>query len=250
MLCKVCNTRSNASGSNCPNCGSHSVTKTRGEKPALTTTLPQLEIDDDTLHEPMDAAVGAEPNAPDELDVTLDDVQEVELNEPSEVGSAAAAGEPVDLEEKDDPPGATAARPPQRFGPFGPPDPVGLRVMLAEDPEILEPGLAVFASEKGTLLGAGYTSAVGEIDLLARDADGGLVVVMVAESHEGPELIGGVLQRIGWVRKHLAGRGQDVRGIVLMERAPESIVYAAAAVADTVAFKTYQVALTFADFPV
>ena len=156
----------------------------------------------------------------------------------------------MDAEEKEDPPEVAEAMPGRRVGPFGSPDPVGLRALLADQPELLEPGLAVYASEKGTPLGAGYTSAVGEIDLLGRGADGGLVVVMVAESHEGPELIGGVLQRIGWVRKHLAGKGQEVRGIVLMEQAPDSIVYAAAAVADTVVFKTYQVALTFSDFPV
>ena len=119
--------------------------------------------------------------------------------------------------------------------------------MLAGKPGMLEPGLEIYRNERGTPLGAGYTSAVGEIDLLARDADGGLVVVMVAEPHQGADLISSALERIGWVRKHLGGEGKRVRGIVLVERPKDDIAYAASAVADTVTFKVFQVALTFDD---
>ena len=63
-------------------------------------------------------------------------------------------------------------------------------------------------------------------------------------------IIAEVLRRIGWVRKHVGEAEQRVRGIVLCEGAPESLGYAAAAVADTICFKTYRVALTFEDLAI
>jgi len=232
MLCKVCSTRVSSGRSTCPNCGSHLISKTPGVESEFPAKLPHLELDDS-----LESAAGV--NRP----------EEVELHEPAEVGSDASAphGASATLEAKDDPPLAGPTDVVRPAGPLGTPDPAGLRAMMADQPELLEPGLSVYKSEKGTPLGARYTSAVGEIDLLATDVDGGLVVVMVAEPHAGPDLIAGVLQRIGWVRKHLSGPSQAVRGIVLMNRVSDSVGYAAAAVDGTVAFKTYQVTLTFDD---
>ena len=48
----------------------------------------------------------------------------------------------------------------------------------------------------------------------------------------------------------ISEKGEDeqrVRGIVLCETTPENLGYAASAVADTIRFKTYRVALTFED---
>jgi hypothetical protein len=247
MLCKVCNTRFSPGSSACPNCGSHSISAPLGSDVDSAAKLPLPGLKSDAESEGRDDGVAFEPGDPAELEVELDEPEEVELNEPAEVGTDAPvrrAGSPAP-EEKDDPPPATTASRVRRSAPLGVPDPMGLRAMLADQPELLEPGLSVYANEKGTPLGAGYTSAVGEIDLLARTPDGGFVVVVIAEPHEGEELIAGVLQRIGWVRKHLAGRDDPVRGIVLMDRARDDIAYAAAAVADTVKFKTYRVALRF-----
>jgi RecB family endonuclease NucS len=105
----------------------------------------------------------------------------------------------------------------------------------------------VFRNDQGEPVGADYSCGVGDIDLLATDARGGLVVVMVSERGQGEELVAEVLQRVGWVRKHLGEGRRKVRGIVLCEQPPESLSYAASAVADTVSFKTYRVALTFED---
>ncbi|MEE8242933.1 MAG: endonuclease NucS domain-containing protein, partial [candidate division NC10 bacterium] len=129
-------------------------------------------------------------------------------------------------------------------------DAAGLRKMLARQPELLEPGLNIVTDEKGRLVGSGYATDVGTIDLLARDAKGGLVVVTVAESGQGEEVVAEMLQRIGWVRKNLGKGKQKVRGIVVLEQVPKNLSYAAAAVADTIAFKTYWVALTFGDVEV
>jgi hypothetical protein len=94
----------------------------------------------------------------------------------------------------------------------------------------------------------GYATGVGAIDLLATDGRGNLVAVIVSEKGRGEEdLVAEVLQRIGWLRKHLCEARQQVRAIVLVEEPPASLPYAAAAVADTVSFKTFRVALVFED---
>ena len=122
--------------------------------------------------------------------------------------------------------------------------------MLAESPESLEPGLRTYRDDNGSQTGSGYSSGVGDIDLLALDEKGDLVVVLISEKGQGEELIGEVLQRVGWVRKHLGAGKKQVRGIVLCQEPPESLSYAAAAVADTIAFKTYRIALTFEDLDI
>jgi len=128
------------------------------------------------------------------------------------------------------------------------PDPDGLRALLAEQPQTLEAGLQVFCDEDGAAVGAGYTTPVGQIDLLGLDRHDHLVVVSVMDKREGDEIVAEVLKRLGWVRKHIAdAEGQRVRAIVLCDEMPESLGYTAAAVADTVCFKTYRMALTFDD---
>jgi hypothetical protein len=127
-------------------------------------------------------------------------------------------------------------------------DAAGLRGLLAEQPEVLEAGLAILRDDDGNSVGASYRTPVGEIDLLATDAEGDFVVITILDKDHGEELVAEVLKRLGWVRKHLGeGEGKKVRGIVLCDEPPESLSYTAAAVADTVAFKTYKVALSFED---
>jgi hypothetical protein len=126
-------------------------------------------------------------------------------------------------------------------------DAAGLRKLLARQPELLEPGLSVFTDERGMPVGAGYSTRVGDIDLLARDKSGAFVVVRVADREGGEELVAETLQRIGWVRKHLGKGKQKTRGIVLVEQAPENLSYTAAGVVGTITFKTYRIAVTFQD---
>lgn len=127
-------------------------------------------------------------------------------------------------------------------------DPPGLRRLLARQPDLLESGLRLVADKKGKPIGTGLSTAVGEIDLLARDESGSFVVVMVAaRGQQGEKLVAETLQRIGWVRKHLGKGKQRVRGIILVDQVPEDLGYAAAAVAETVAIKTYRVGLAIED---
>jgi RecB family endonuclease NucS len=124
-------------------------------------------------------------------------------------------------------------------------DGASLRSWIAGHPEHVEAGLTVWSDEKGTA-GVGYPSEVGEIDLLARDDRGELVVLMVAEG-AGGDPVSAVLERIGWVEKHLARRGERVRGIVVLGQTPRPLGYAARAVAGTVSFKTFRIAFQFDD---
>jgi hypothetical protein len=122
--------------------------------------------------------------------------------------------------------------------------PDGIRDLLIAHPELIEEGLRVHTDADGAAAGARFETSVGKIDLLARDAAAGWVVVLVAESGQGKELIGDLLQFVGWVRKHLSAEGQEIRAIVLVDSVPEDLGYAAAAVSDTVEFKLYRVGLT------
>jgi RecB family endonuclease NucS len=125
------------------------------------------------------------------------------------------------------------------------PDVASVREVLAGRPELLEPGLRVHSDAQGKPVGVDFSTEVGEIELLARDGAGSYVVVMVAAPGQGEDYIAELLERMGWVRKHLATGSEKVRGILLMDQPPESLSYAAAAVADTVTFKTYRMSLVF-----
>ncbi|MFT5442665.1 MAG: RecB family endonuclease NucS [Myxococcota bacterium] len=128
-----------------------------------------------------------------------------------------------------------------------------IRTMIQDRPDCLEDGLSIYTDSKAEPVGLDYRTDVGPIDLLARDDAGGLVVVMVApdskQSSEvhGKELVSEALERVGWVRKHVAEPKQEVRAIVLLEHIPDDISYTAAAVASTVAFKTYRLEINFSD---
>lgn len=221
MNCKLCATVLEEGALNCPNCG-HVVgakvgpEKGKAVKSTKAATPAPVGLDFDLEEEEV------EPDTEPEVNIELDLEEEVERVIEAPKHSVVST-------------------------PIFTLDAAGLRKMLARQPELLEPGLNIVTDEKGRLVGSGYATDVGTIDLLARDARGALVVVTVAESSRGEEVVAEMLQRIGWVRKNLGKGKQKVRGIVVMERVPKNLSYAAAAVADTIAFKTYWVALTFGD---
>jgi len=120
-----------------------------------------------------------------------------------------------------------------------------VRAMVAERPQLLENGLRIY-TEDGEPKGVGFGTPVGEIDLLARDSTGAWVVVLIPEQGREKELVGEVLELMGWVRKHLSEPGgEEVRAIALLDPGAADLGYAAAAVADTVEFKRYKLALSF-----
>lgn len=208
MQCKICNTRVAGEPSHCPNCGTSLGGRNRRSS-SETGQRPVIPF--------------AKPSEPEEIELASEDAIE-----PLEVSVK-------DLEE-------TKPDVPARAGEEGPES--DLRAILAAHPEALESGLTVHSDGARKQLGVGYRTEVGEIDLLARDGSGAYVVVMIATAKDGETTVREILQRIGWVRKNLA-KGDRVRGTVLLEQAPENLSYLAAAVADTVAFRTYRVSVVF-----
>jgi hypothetical protein len=213
MHCKLCNTRLGENVRFCPNCGNDAGSLSGREaarpKTGRMTRLP----------------VRGRKAAGD---------------------AALELAEPVDPGDSNDSSGPVRSLPRKAAGaaPLAP-EPAAVRELLATRPELLEPGLRVHADAQGKSVGVDFSTEVGEIDLLGRDAAGSYVVVMVAGQGQGEDYIGEVLERVGWVRKHLASGSEKVRGILLLDQPPESLSYAAAAVADTVAFKTYRMSLCF-----
>ena len=244
MNCKVCNTRIGPADKACPNCGSDAPSRAAYERSSDPGPLPSAELS--TARDEIDEDLGVE--------LELDDVTgEIEADKPAPVVRAPRPAKPAAALRRTPPAPAPAKATPREPAPAAPanpfvaPDARALRALLAEQPGMLEPGLRIYQGDDGKPLGVGYSSEVGDIDLLANDAAGDLVVVMISEAAQGETLVAEVLQRIGWVRKHVGEGKQRVRGIVLCQEAPAGLSYAAAAVADTVAFKTFRVALTFQD---
>lgn len=225
MNCKICNTRVPADERACPNCG----VETQPEKSYGSTGPTKLPAAD------LSTAKGTDDEDLVELNDLTDEIPEAGPRKESKPRTKPAASRKA------------AAAKPSSTKPLMASDAASLRRLLAEDPTVLEPDLEVYCDDEGTPLGASYASGVGEIDLLATNDAGDLVVVLISRDQEGEELVAEVLQRIGWVRKHVSRGKSRVRGIVLCEQAPESLSYTAAAVADTVQFKTYRVALCFED---
>jgi hypothetical protein len=131
-----------------------------------------------------------------------------------------------------------------------------IRRWIHDCPDRLEEGLSIYTDSSADPVGVDFSTDVGVVDLLARDDAGGLVLVLVpapasqGDVVEGKDLVAEALERVGWVRKHVAEPAQEVRAIVLLDQIPEDISYAAAAVASTLAFKTYRMEVSFSDVEV
>ena len=218
LMCKACNTRFAQGTLLCPSCGrrasEHSADA--GSSGSAATPLPPS------------------PSEPaDEIDLELDEDDVIQHTErrvevPRETRSTPMTRTParrqaasVDMDQ--------------------------VRSLLAEQPGLVEKGLGLHADDEGDPLGVDFPTPVGSIDLLGRDRKGGFVVVHVPAADEVADSVSGMLRRMGWVRKHLAGSGEEVRGIVVVDQLPEELAYAAAGVGGAIAFKSAQLTLSFHD---
>ncbi|MCP5040067.1 MAG: hypothetical protein GY944_03490 [bacterium] len=124
-----------------------------------------------------------------------------------------------------------------------------IRALVHGRPDCLEGGLSIYTDDNADPVGIDFETEVGHVDLLARDGAGGLVAVMLVDDRNisGKDLVSAALERVGWVRKHVAEPQQEVRAIVLLEHVPDDTSYTAAAVASTVAFKTWRLEISFND---
>jgi hypothetical protein len=228
LVCKACNTRFGKNMAACPNCGrraaEHAVEEgASGLSPSDSSPLP------------LTTPVAAKDDADAEVEL-----EEQAVVKPPKKSAKTAAKKAPALARVGREPGPTVFNL----------DPGQVRTLLGEQPGLLEKGLGIYADESGQPVGAKFPSPVGEIDVLARDPKGDFVVIMVPERDETVNVVGGILQRMGWVRKHVASEKKDVRGVVVLEQLPEEVAYAAAGTAWTVVFKAFRVALTFHDIDI
>jgi hypothetical protein len=256
--CKACNTRFPGSQRVCPNCG-----HADSEVPFIDTP--------EASDAPLESA-DVEPLSPSSLGSFAEGAEanpfaggEIEFEEEVEMAlREATANEKVRTGTRDNEkkskttrkkskaaetrPGAAGV---QRLGraPVSvviPVDPEQVRHLIVERPEVLEANLSLHVDEEGVEVGAGFETEVGEIDLLARSEDGDFVVAMVvASSSEQEAAVAGMIQRLGWVRKHLSDGEHVVRGVLLTGGVTEELGYAAEALKGSVSFLGWRLSLGF-----
>lgn len=264
LLCKACNTRFEDGRSACPSCGRR-VFASLKEAPRTSDADPPpfagssgLDAEPDETRPERDIDLGevdvlaeaVEPEAAAELKREVPVVPREVPVAPREVPVATRTVAP--------PAPAPRAAAPRPRGRKLEPEPgpavfhltaAQVRTLVAEQPALLEPDLAIYKDPRSGAIGVDLRTPVGSIDLLARGGDGSFVVVSVPDPRDVETLMPEMLARIGYVRKHFATERNPVRGIVVIEEIPEELAYAAAGVAQTISFRAYRVALTFHPLP-
>jgi hypothetical protein len=236
MYCSSCRTQLNASNRNCPNCG-RSV---RGQNVTLSDTQDPSASSSGVSHSLAKAQTAAKSS----------------LGDSSAKQRSPARSKKKTAKKKSEPELSLATlveSPPGESGMECRISVDQISALIADRPDCLEDGLSIYTDDEKKPAGIAFETEVGLIDLLAKDDAGGLVVVLIApqmdpkSSAVGKNLVSMALERVGWVRKHVAKNKQEVRAIVLLEHVPEDISYTAAAVAATVGFKTYRSEITFSE---
>ena len=263
LNCKACNTRIPAVSTNCPNCGRELRPGRRKERKAskpparfrsdsgpgalasssvpssVPSPVPSVRLDHETSQSP---ALSAEEDM--EMSGTPTD-QKPRARAAAKKRSASPRSQTKadQVEEVLESPAVAATALAM------PVETAQIKYLIGERPELLESDLSVYIDAKGQDCGVGFQTDVGEIDLLARSASGDWVVVMVAGDQESGDVIPSLLQRLGWVRKHLCGVNQQTRGILLLDRMDEATRYTAAALEESVSFLTWRLSLQFEPLP-
>jgi Endonuclease NucS C-terminal domain len=117
-----------------------------------------------------------------------------------------------------------------------------LEECLVQNLRMLEPGLSLYRD--GDLDGRQLdTGAVGIIDVLAMDKDGGFVVIELKAGKAADGACGQILGYISWVQKELAG-GKKVRGIIVASDFSDRLQYAVEPFG-TISLIQYNIAFNF-----
>ncbi len=239
MLCKSCNTRLADGTRTCPQCGHIEQYPSKGRAKAA----PKLSKSN----------LGGVPRSTPDLELR-DEVPASGGESSAKRGGGGAANKSRKAGGKSADKGGTKAAPKsarRRSAPAAPEAPdelfainsTQIRAILADQPELLEAGLRPYEDDSGEAIGVGFDTEVGEIDFLGLDDRDSWVVVWVAGEEE--DLASGMLQRLGWVRKHMTKGGEAVRGIALVVGEDPELDYATAALVGTVEFRTCRVTVRF-----
>jgi len=93
-----------------------------------------------------------------------------------------------------------------------------------------------------------YTEDAGYIDILAKDSKGNFVVFELKKGRKNDEVIGQALRYIGWVRKNLATKGVNVRGVIIVGVKDPKLEYALQEISDKVSVKLYKISFKLEEY--
>lgn len=95
--------------------------------------------------------------------------------------------------------------------------------------------------------GQQYSTDVGIIDILAKDIDGGFVVIELKRAESEYQVVGQILNYMGWVEKNLATNKEKVRGIIVVGKAGDTLISALHPVKDKIAIREYKVKMSLVE---
>jgi endonuclease len=98
-----------------------------------------------------------------------------------------------------------------------------LRDYLAKNLGQIEPGLSLYHGEDD-VVGVEYSVAVGIIDLLAVDRNGGLVVIELKVGKAADSVVAQALRYRNWVKRNMSS-GRPVRAFVIAETITDKVRY-------------------------
>ena len=110
---------------------------------------------------------------------------------------------------------------------------------LASDPSQIEKGLKLKEKEYDT-------KNAGRIDLLCIDRNRDFVVVETKKGKESDKVVGQIQRYMGWITRNLAKKGENVRGIIIVNEFDEWLDYAVS-VNDNIQLKYYEVKFVVRD---
>lgn len=90
---------------------------------------------------------------------------------------------------------------------------------LAKNLDQIEPGLTLFTSELSS--GINYPTGRKKIDILAKDKEGGLVVIKLSRRYD--TIVDQILNHLNWIKKNLANSNQKIRGIIIARKITEDL---------------------------
>lgn len=108
--------------------------------------------------------------------------------------------------------------------------------------------LILFTDKDGNIGKRYFTEDVGYIDILAKDEKGNFVVIELKKGRTNDEVIGQVLRYIGWVRRNIAEREEDVRGLIIVGERDIRLEYALQEISHKVGVKIYKVSFRLEDY--
>jgi len=112
---------------------------------------------------------------------------------------------------------------------------------LANDPSLIEEGLKLKGKEYDT-------RNVGRIDILCIDRTGDFVVVETKKGKESDKVVGQIQRYMGWVKRNLSKKGENVRGIIIVNEFDEWLDYAVS-VNENIRLLYYEVKFAVRDAP-